>query len=307
MAIQTYHSVDTWIQQNQKGRIDLPLGSFLDAGTPGTPLAIFAGGANTLAGYSLLDSQALGIRWNNHGTPDPIGITVPLPGDLDPSQDIVLKILASKTGATAGDAVTWLATAFFLPDAALHDADADAGGTSSAMTGDATAKTLQLESLTIAAADVANPPAGLSLTIQPTDGTLGTDDVAIYAAWLEYTRSSMIWKTNTYVCRILVPIAGKLSKARMYAQNIVTTGTVLVQLRQTDPGDGRGGALVGKILENDDLSDVSSVSTKLDFVLSAGDKMVAPANRQYFLVITGTDPADRVDEPMLVLEVDDVV
>jgi hypothetical protein len=303
MAIQTFHSTDTWIQQNQQGIIPLPIGEFIEQDAT----AMLAFSAAPTPGYALMNSEALGIKWGTHANPDPIGITVPLPYDLDPSADIVLKVLASKTGATLADAVTWLVTAFFLTDAALHDADANAGGTSSAMTGDAAAKTVQLESLTIAAADVANPPAALSLTIQPTDGTLGTDDVVIYAAWLEYTRSSMLWKTNTYVCRILVPIAHKLSKARLYAQNIVTTGAVLVQLRQTDPGDGRGGALVGTKLENDDLSDVSSVSTKLDFVLSGDDKKVAPANRQYFLVITGTDPADRVDEPTLVLEVDDTV
>ena len=307
MAIQTLSSADTWIQANQKGQIDLPLGSFLEGGTPGTPLAIFAAGDFEVAGYSLLDSEALGIRWNNKSTHKPIGITVGLPDDLDPSQDIVLKILASKTGATGGNAVTWLVTAFFLPEDALHDADADAGGTSSAMTGDAAAKTLQLETLTIAAADVANPPGALALTIQPTDGTLGTDDVVIFAAWLEYTRSSMIWKTNTYQGRILVPIVHKLSRARFYAQNIVTTGTVEVKLQRSNRGHGRTGALVGTKLENDDLGDVSNRNTRLDFVLANEDKLVAPAEEQYFLVITGTDPADRVDEPMLAIEVDDTI
>jgi hypothetical protein len=304
MAIQTIQASDSWFMQGQKGVLPLNIGDFAEA--DGTALAAF-GASSPTPGYSLLDSEALGIRWHNHATPDPIGITVPVPYDLDSSKDVVLKILASKTGASAGDAVTWLVTAFFLVEDALHDADADAGGTSSAMTAAAAAKTLQLETLTIAAADVQSSAAALTLTIQPADGTLGTDDVAIFGVWLEYTKASPIWKTNTYCCRLMVPYVHKLSTAKLYSQNIVTTGTVQVQLRQTDPGDGRGGALVGDVLENDDLDDVSSVNTKYDFTLYAADKRLAPALRQYFLVITGTDPADRVDEPTLVLEVDDKV
>jgi len=96
--------------------------------------------------------------------------------------------LAAKTGATAGDAVTWLIEAFENLDAALYDADADFGGTSSAMTGDATAKTCQEETLTLANANITGSPGELTLTLQPTDGTLGTDDVIVCGVWLEYTK-----------------------------------------------------------------------------------------------------------------------
>lgn len=157
----------------------------------GTVLAAFADGASNTPGISVTDSECFGIRWNNAAAPDPIVVSAVIPPDLDETQDVTIHILASKTGATSGDAVTWLVGCFFLVDAALHDADTDCGGTSSAMTGDATAKTLQEETLTIAAANVQSAPGVITLTVQPTDGTLGTDDVIISGIWAEYTGKTL--------------------------------------------------------------------------------------------------------------------
>jgi len=156
----------------------------------GTALADFADGASTTPGIHAGD-EGFGIRWNNHANPDPIATGVVIPPDLDATADVVVHVLAAKTGATEADAVTWLAEAFNNADAAAYDADADFGGTSSAMTGTATAKTCQEETLTLAAADVAASPCVLNLTLQPTDGTLGTDDVIILGVWLEYTRKAL--------------------------------------------------------------------------------------------------------------------
>lgn len=114
-----------------------------------------------------------------------------LPSELDTSKDVVVHVLAAKTGNTDADDTTFDVGAFFLTDGALYDADADAGGTTTAMTGDATAKTLQEETVTIAASDVAASPSVLTLTIQPTDGTLDTDDVVIVGVWLEYTPATL--------------------------------------------------------------------------------------------------------------------
>jgi autotransporter translocation and assembly factor TamB len=75
---------------------------------------------------------------------------------------------------------------------ALRDADADAGGATTAMAGAATSKTVQHVTRTIAAADIPNPtallPAVMGLTIKPTATLLGTDDVSIHRVWLEYTK-----------------------------------------------------------------------------------------------------------------------
>lgn len=168
--------------------INLPLGAWTEQ--DGTALADFSGGDSAVPGWNAGD-ESFGIRWNNHGTPDPITTSVPIPPDLDASADVVLHILAAKVGATVGDAVTWLVEAFNAADAALYDADDDFGGTSSAMTGDADTKTCQEETLTLASANVAGSPCVLTLTLQPTDGTLGTDDVIVLGVWLEYTRKAL--------------------------------------------------------------------------------------------------------------------
>ncbi len=172
--------------KSAQSHIPIPILAFPEA--DGTALAAFSDGASPTPGFALVDSEVVGVRWNNHANPDPIGGTIPLPPDLDTTKDLVLHFLASKTGATVGDAVKWTVQVFFLIDGALHDADANAGGDSSAMTGDATAKTVQEETLTIAAADVPTGALAMVVTIQPKDGTLGTDDVVLESAWAEYSR-----------------------------------------------------------------------------------------------------------------------
>lgn len=174
------------------GRVDIPMGMNWVAGVAtsgavdGTPLAIFSGGASTVPGLTLANEK-IGIRWNNHATPDPIGTTFTVPADMDCTQASTLYLLAHKVGATVGDAVTWTVTAFSTGDADLADADANFGGASSAMTGDAATKTMQLESLTLAA-DTMDNGDQVSITVQPTDGTLGTDDVVLCAVYLSYKK-----------------------------------------------------------------------------------------------------------------------
>lgn len=188
-AASTVEAALAELYQNAKtaqAQINVPLTSFVDA--DGDPLAKFIDGASTVPGFNLADSEAFGIRWNNHATPGVVLTQVALPQDLDDAAAVVVHVLASKVGATLGDAVTFLATAFFHTVGAAHDADANAGGTTGAMTGNATTKTVQEVTLSIAAGDVPASPGSLSLTLKPTDGTLGTDDVIVEAVWLEYTR-----------------------------------------------------------------------------------------------------------------------
>ena len=171
-----------------QAHIDLPIAAWTEQ--DGTVLADFADATGTTPGIHAGD-EAFGIRWNNDAAPDPIATSVNIPNDLDASADVIVHVLAAKTGATGGDAVTWLIEAFNNADGAAYDADADFGGTSSAMTGAATAKTCQEETLTLASANVAAAPCVLNLTLQPTDGTLGTDDVIVLGVWLEYTRKAL--------------------------------------------------------------------------------------------------------------------
>jgi hypothetical protein len=89
------------------------------------------------------------------------------------------------------DATTFTVTAFFQTVAALHDADADCGGTTSALTGNATAKTVAELTLSITGADLPPSPSVLTFSIKPTDGTLGTDDAIVHGIWFEYTRKTL--------------------------------------------------------------------------------------------------------------------
>lgn len=159
-----------------------PGGGWVEA--DGTVLAAFADGASVVPGLAAVGAEVSGIRWNNHATPDPVLVTVPLPANLG-DFDLELHLLAAKTGATLADATTFTVGAFFNTVGTLYDADATAGGATSAMVGDAAAKTVQEVTLTIAAANVPSAGGALTLTIQPTDGTLGTDDVILIGGWIE--------------------------------------------------------------------------------------------------------------------------
>lgn len=165
-------------------RINIPLTSFLDVA--GTQLTTFVNGASDQPGFELTGSEMLNIRWNNHAAPLAVMCSAQVPNDADITADMTMKFLCCKTGATVGDAVTWTVTAFNNVSGALYDADANFGGVSSAMTGDAISKTLQTETLTLALADLGAVGTNMTFTIKPTGGTLGTDDVHLCAVWIEY-------------------------------------------------------------------------------------------------------------------------
>jgi hypothetical protein len=169
-----------------KGVIDLPPSSWYLL--TGAPLAIFADGASAVPGSALVDSKAFGIRWNNNGTLDAIVTAFSVPPNMDITANATLVIQASKTGATLADAVTFDVGAFNQVVTSLHDADADFGGTTGAMTGDAIAKTIQSVSLVLALANLAAYPASVTLSIKPTNGTLSTDDLVIHAVRVVYKR-----------------------------------------------------------------------------------------------------------------------
>ena len=168
------------------GEVHIPLTSFVDA--DGDPLAKFVSEANPTFGFNLADSEALNLRWNNHATPGAALCQVGLPLSLDESQPAVLEFLCSKSGATVGDATTLLLTAFLTATGALHDADANAGGLTGALVGDAAAKTTALLSRTIAAADIPAGARTMTFTVKPSDGLLGTDDLMIHDVRLRYIR-----------------------------------------------------------------------------------------------------------------------
>jgi len=168
-----------------KGIIPIPTPAFDSAGVA---LAAFVSADSVTGGYCVT-AKGLGIRWNNHATPGPaVGIKVMVPPDADITADMVLHILAAKTGATIGDATTFTIGAYNNTVGDAFDADSTFGGATDAMVGDATAKDVQHVTRTLALADLAAYPAAMELTIKPTNGTLGTDDVILLACWIEYQK-----------------------------------------------------------------------------------------------------------------------
>ena len=167
-----------------QGIIPIPMPVITDAGAA---LAAFSDGDSTVPGYCVT-AKGLGIRWNNHATPGAVGTKVMVPPDMDVAADAVLHILAAKVGATVGDAVKFTVAAYNNDVGAAYDADSTFGGDTTAMTGDATTKFVQEVTLTLALANLTAYPAAIELTIKPKDGTLGTDDVIMLAAWIEYQK-----------------------------------------------------------------------------------------------------------------------
>lgn len=174
--------------------IEIAVHSCLLAST-GAPLAVFADGASATPGVQITDSKAWGVRWNNHATPTGIARNVRLPTDIDTAYNLTVNFEVSKTGATLADATTFTVAAYLSKAGQLHDADADCGGVTNALTGNATAKTKATLSRTLATADLVaqlgtGGPGTLALSFGPTAGLLGTDDLVLHTAWIEYRRRS---------------------------------------------------------------------------------------------------------------------
>jgi hypothetical protein len=169
--------------------LPIPLTTFVDA--DGDPLAKFVDAASPTFGFNLADSEAFGLRWNNHATPGTALTQVGLPYDLDDTAAAYVECVCSKSGATVGDATTLTLTAFILAVGDIHDSDANAGGVTNALVGNATAKTTALLSRTIAAADIPAGARTMTLTITPTAGLLGTDDLIIHSVGLRYKRKQL--------------------------------------------------------------------------------------------------------------------
>ncbi|MCC6492758.1 MAG: hypothetical protein IT424_07035 [Pirellulales bacterium] len=155
----------------------IPLSSFylLD----GTPLGKFVDGALATPGVHADGS----IRWNNHAAPTAIAATIVCPrGNY---VGCLVELLAGKSGATLADAATFDVGIYRRDQGDAYDAGADIGGTTGAMDGAATAKTLQRVTLTTNwDNDLTESTRALLVTIKPTAGTLETDGVSLFRVQL---------------------------------------------------------------------------------------------------------------------------
>ena len=161
-----------------RGFLPIPLSSFVLAAT-GAPTVVYADNTDGTA-YD----NGLHYRFND-GTTAAIGTTVPLPQDLDATEDVEIHFLASRVG-TEDDTAVLTVAAFFQTVGAAYTADADCGGHTAALAADTTV--VQELSLVIDAAAVPAAPRALSFSVVP-DAALDADDLLIHACWLEYTKA----------------------------------------------------------------------------------------------------------------------
>lgn len=158
----------------------------------GTPLAAWANNAGASApGVTLNNSKVLGVKWNNQATLTAVWSKFILPGDFDVTKPCVVVALVSKSGATGADTMTLDVGIYEQVPGALEDATTNLGGVTSAIAAPtATAKTVAKLTLGIAPNTFTQALEQVSMSLKPTDGTLGTDDGVVESVWIEYTRKS---------------------------------------------------------------------------------------------------------------------
>jgi Uncharacterized conserved protein (DUF2190) len=168
-----FAEVFTHIQSAQK-TVVVPLGQLtLEDGTVVTK---FADGASATPGFSQESNKEVVLRWNNHASPTAVAFSVPLPQDLDPASNVVIHALALMSGSTdSPDLVT---------EAYFGAADTDCAGTDDEVDG---GTSLTEYTCTLLATDVPTLPSVLTVVFGPKAGELGTDDLLLYAVWLEYS------------------------------------------------------------------------------------------------------------------------
>lgn len=112
--------------------------------------------------------------------------------------------------------------------------------------------------------------------------------------------------TDRLCCFNTVNYVHRLVSAHFLNDNSVTTGTVECILQRRMVRGLRGGDILATKLDNSLIDAEATRLTKRDFALTDDDQMaVSPAWTQYFLTQTATNSADRLDNPTLVIVVDD--
>jgi len=174
--------------RSAQASMSVPLTGFLDP--DGDPLAKFVADNVGTVGYNLADTEALNLRWNNYpGNPGVVAITqIALPLDLDDAADAQIEFLCSKSGATAGDATVLTVSAYIVSAGDLHDADTIVTGDTTALVGNATAKTTAMISFTLTAANIPAAAHSMTLKIMPKSGLIETDDFMVHSIRLRYKR-----------------------------------------------------------------------------------------------------------------------
>lgn len=178
------------LQANAVAKKELDLDVVAFTKVDGTALAKYSAANDGTCGIYGDGTKVLGVRWNNTaGSTDTIAKTFKVPRDLDTTAAPKVYIKCAKVGATLADATTFVVGLYAQTEGDAYDGGANLGGTTGAITGDATSKDVQLVSVTCSA--MPDNASGMTITINPTAAKLGTDDIIITHAWVEYTRKML--------------------------------------------------------------------------------------------------------------------
>ncbi len=163
-----YASIDT-----AKKTIPIPLGALTLE--DGTALTKFVSEAAASCGFSQESNKEIVLRFNNHATPPKVGFSAPMPQEMDGAAAVEIHWLAAMSGAND--------TPVLEHECYFGAGDTDCAGTDDEIDGGVT---LTEYSASIAHGDVPDTmPAVLTCLFGPKAGELGTDDLLIYAVWLE--------------------------------------------------------------------------------------------------------------------------
>lgn len=135
-------------------------------------------------GITQLSNKELCLEWKSHARPEPIIFQTLFPMDLNDGADVDLHILAAVSDTN--DTPALVVEAYF--DDAVDNSTPS--GDSDCITDDIEVTGISIVdySVSIDADDVPPAPCALTIIINPTDGELGSDDLRVFAIWLEYTR-----------------------------------------------------------------------------------------------------------------------
>lgn len=155
------------------GFIPIPLTTLYETDATNTVAAL---GPSTTPVLDLTNGDtdsALRVLWAA-GNADAVIVQVPLPPDLDVSADVEVHVRAGMESTND--------TPVLDIDSYFNEGDTKVSDASTALSDTVAEKTI-----TIAAADV--PAGAQTLTVELTPAAHATDDLYIYAMWIEYTRA----------------------------------------------------------------------------------------------------------------------
>ena len=167
---------------NNPGKLNLSLGELRRIATNDIDTTTNHGGiltSDSTPSYARLNGatdKALRVNWIQGNVDEVQFPPVFMPPDLDETQDLTIHLLARMDAATDTPTI----------DVQVFDAigDTEMGGATAALS-----STLAELTVTVVAANISGNPLGF-LNISLIPGTHATDDVQVFAAWVEYARKT---------------------------------------------------------------------------------------------------------------------